>query len=308
MNFIIALSATVLMGYIAQHFGICMVRATRNTLKGDPTLLVAILLSGAWIWLYSIGAFFYHWSLPFERYQIHPAFMIGGFLFGVGASINQACSISTLNELAKGHVGKILTIIGWFIGWSIWTKLLVHNVISVEYVKEDALDITNTLIVSITVLVTLTIFVLRFKPPMKLMLGVLSIGLIASLLFYLVPNWPLSQLMNDVGSAVLYEKPTPSFLRIGIFFALLIGMWIAVAINHNAKLRFPTVRSGVRFLIAGTMMGVGAGMALGGNDTQLLFGIPSTSIGSLSALLFMFIGIVCEQLIYQRGGLIYRKT
>jgi len=253
-----------------------MVRATRNTLKGDPTLLVAILLSGAWIWL--------------------------------GASINQACSISTLNELAKGHVGKILTIMGWFIGWSIWTKLLVHNVISVEYVKEDALDITNTLIVSITVLVTLTIFVLRFKPPMKLMLGVLSIGLIASLLFYLVPNWPLSQLMNDVGSAVLYEKPTPSFLRIGIFFALLIGMWIAVAINHNAKLRFPTVRSGVRFLIAGTMMGVGAGMALGGNDTQLLFGIPSTSIGSLSALLFMFIGIVCEQLIYQRGGLIYRKT
>jgi len=157
MNAIIALSATVLMGYIAQRFGICMVRATRNTLKGDPTLLVAILLSGAWIWLYSIGAFFYHWSLPFERYQIHPIFMAGGFLFGVGASINQACSISTLNELAKGHVGKILTIIGWFIGWSIWTKLLFHKVISVNYVKEDALGITNTLIVSITVLVTLSI-------------------------------------------------------------------------------------------------------------------------------------------------------
>ena len=55
-------------------------------------------------------------------------------------------------------------------------------------------------------------------------------------------------------------------------------------------------------------MGIGAGMALGGNDTQLLFGIPATSPGALSALLFMFIGIICEQLIYQRGGMFYRRT
>lgn len=53
MSSIIALSVAVLLGYLAQRFGICMVRATRDTLKGDPRLFVAILLSGAWVWLYS---------------------------------------------------------------------------------------------------------------------------------------------------------------------------------------------------------------------------------------------------------------
>ena len=308
MNSLIALSATVLLGYVAQRFGICMVRATRNTLRGNPTLLVAILLSGAWVWLYSIGSFFYGWSLPFERYQLHPVFIIGGFIFGVGASINQGCSISTMNQLAKGHAGKMLTVMGWLVGWSIWTQMLVQQVVVVQYKQEEVLSLTSTMIVSITVLVLSTILMIKIKPPIKLMVGVLTIGLISSLLFYLVPNWPPSQLMNDIGNAFFYDKPMPSLLRMGMVFSLLAGMWIAVAINHNARLRFPYWRSGLRFLAAGTLMGIGAGMALGGNDTQLLFGIPATSPGALSALLFIFIGIACEQILYQRGVMFYRKS
>ena len=140
------------------------------------------------------------------------------------------------------------------------------------------------------------------------MLGVLCIGLIASLLFVLVPNWQPSDLIKDLGEAVIHDGPLPSILRMAIVFALLTGMWIAAAINHNARLRRPRLSSVTRFLIAGTLMGIGAGMALGGNDTQLLFGIPATSPGALSALLFMFIGIICEQLIYQRGGMFYRRA
>lgn len=308
MDALIALSATVLLGYIAQHFGICMVLATRNALKGEPTLLVAVLLSGAWVWLYSIGSFFNNWSLPFERYQLHPMFVVGGFIFGVGASINQGCSISTMNQLAKGHVGKSLTVFGWLVGWLIWTQMLAQGTVNVQYIQKDVLNLTNTLITACAVLILLIIFIVIFKPPIKLMLGVLSIGLISSLLFYLVPNWPPSQLLNDMGNAVFHDKPTPSFLRIGIVVALLVGMWIAAAIHHDTRLRFPRWRSGVRFLAAGTMMGIGGAMALGGNDTQLLFGIPATSPGALSALLFMFIGIACEQFLYQRGVMFYRKN
>ena len=308
MNTIIALIATFLLGYTAQRFGICMVRATRNTLKGNPNLLVAILLSGAWVWLYSITAYFNDWTLPFERYALHPVFIFGGLLFGVGASINQGCSISTMNKLAKGHVGMLLTIMGWFIGWSIWAQIRVQSGFNIEYKKEATLGLMYTLGVSVSVLIVTAIFVIRFKPPIKLMLGVLCIGLLASLLFYLEPNWPPSHLMNDMGNAVLHGQEMPSYLRMGIVVGMLIGMWVAVFVNHNARLRFPRWRSAVRFLVAGSMMGVGAGMALGGNDTQLLFGIPATSPGALSAILFMFIGIVCEQLLYQRGAVFYRKS
>jgi len=140
------------------------------------------------------------------------------------------------------------------------------------------------------------------------MLGVLCIGLIASLLFILVPDWQPSDLIRDLGKAVIHGDPMPSLLRIGIVIALLVGMWIAAAVHHNARFRRPRLSSTMRFFVAGTLMGIGAGMALGGNDTQLLFGIPATSPGALSALLFMFIGIICEQLIYQRGGMFYRRA
>jgi len=283
------------------------VRAASKTLKGDPTLLVSVLLSGVWVWTYSIVAHINDWSLPFTRYQLHPLFITGGFLFGLGASINQACSISTMNQLAKGHIGKLFTMIGWFLGWSIWSQVVRRDIISVQYQILDVLSFTDTLIISVSVTSILVICVLRFKPPIKLILGVSSIGFIASLLYYLVPNWTPSALMKDLGNATLYGEPVPQFLRMGIVVALLVGMWISVLINHNARLRFPRWRSSIRFLSAGTMMGVGAGMALGGNDTQLLFGIPATSPGALSALLFMFLGIACEQFFYRRGMMIYKK-
>ena len=308
MTAVIALSVTVLLGYIAQRCGICMVRATRNTLKGDPVLLVAILLSGVWVWLYAVAAYFNDWTLPFVRYQLHPVFMIGGFLFGVGASINQACSISTMIHLAQGHLGKFFTITGWFLGWSLWTQIIQIKLGGMEHETLELMNLNNTLLVSVSVLVMTLFFVLKFKPPIKLMLGVLGIGLIASLLFYLVPGWPPSQLMNDMSNAIYQDQAFPSPLRMGIIVALLTGMWISVLVSHTAKLRFPKWPAAIRFLSAGTLMGIGVGMALGGNDTQLLFGIPATSPGALSAILFMFIGIACEQVVFQRGGMFYQRS
>ena len=84
------------------------------------------------------------------------------------------------------------------------------------------------------------------------MLGVLGIGLIASLLFYLVPGWPPIQVMNDMSNAVYGGQPLPSPLRMAIVMALLVGMWVAVAINHTTQLKFPSLTSSFRFLSAGT--------------------------------------------------------
>jgi len=307
MSHTIAILAALILGYLAQRLGICMVRATRATLKGSPALLIAILLSGAWIWLYSITAHYNDWALPFVRYEFHPVFAIGGFIFGLGSSINQGCSISTMNQLARGHTGKMLTVMGWFLGWSIWIQLLRQKFISIDYVTKQALSLNDIIIVAVATSITVVICVLKFKPPLKLMFGVLGIGLISSLLYYLEPKWPPSKLMNDMGSVVLFGHEMPSFLRMALIVGLLAGMWIAVAINHNARLRLPRWRSAIRFLVAGTMMGIGSAMALGGNDTQLLFGIPASSPGALSALAFMFVGIACEQILYQRGTLFYKK-
>ncbi|MFT5571747.1 MAG: hypothetical protein ACI9FR_000667 [Cryomorphaceae bacterium] len=42
-------------------------------------------------------------------------------------------------------------------------------------------------------------------------------------------------------------------------------------------------------------------MSLGGNDAQLLMGLPAGSIGGMSALLAMIAGIASEQALFKTG-------
>jgi hypothetical protein len=43
--------------------------------------------------------------------------------------------------------------------------------------------------------------------------------------------------------------------------------------------------------MAGACMGIGASLALGGNDSQLLLALPTLSPGGMTAILGMLIGI-----------------
>ena len=93
---IIGLICVTLVGLLAHNLGICLVRAVRKTLDGQPSLLAAIMMSGLWVGAYSVLANYNGWSQPFPRFSGHVWFAVGGFVFGIGASINQACSVSTL--------------------------------------------------------------------------------------------------------------------------------------------------------------------------------------------------------------------
>ena len=44
-------------------------------------------------------------------------------------------------------------------------------------------------------------------------------------------------------------------------------------------------------IVAGTFMGIGASLALGGNDTQLLLALPALSPAGMVTVLGMLVGI-----------------
>ena len=308
---IIAMFAIMTIGYLAQYFGICMVVATQNTLRGDPVLLVAVLFSGAWVWFYVIAVQFYHWDTPFKRYDFHFMFVLGGLLLGFGSGMNQGCSVSTMNQLAKGHLGKIATMMGWFIGWVIWQYSQRYWFSDLTFSSAKPLSIINILSVGAVVSILFIVFFIKFKPSKKLFMGVSLIGLLASLLYYVEPLWQPSALINDLGNEVFFDGVEPSGIRIMIVMGLMVGMWLAVAVNHDVRVRLPKLTQMVRYIIAGTLMGVGASMALGGNDAQILLGIPSISIGAFVTLTSMILGIVLENWVYallhQNGLSLYRK-
>ena len=85
------------------------------------------------------------------------------------------------------------------------------------------------------------------------------------------------------------------------------GMWFSVLVIRDIKLRWPTWHKIVRHTIGGSLMGIGGAMALGGNDGQILAGLPALSIGAITAVVFMLLGITFEQILYHQGKLFYQK-
>lgn len=303
----IAILAITVIGFIAQRIGLCMVSGTREAMQGRPGLLIAILLSGFWVWAYSIIALTNGWQLPFDRYAMHPLFALGGFTFGIGASINQACSISTMNHLTRGKVAMLFAIAGWFLGWYLWMTAASQSALSINYTRLPDLPLTALILIATPLFIATLAMLIIDRQHRYRWLGISVVGCLSGCLFYLVPNWTPSRLIQDSGSLLLGHGELPSLLRFALLGMLMFGMWLSVVFTRDVKLRWPTRHKIIRHSLAGTLMGIGGSMALGGNDAQLLTGLPAASIGGMTALVFMLLGIATEQTLYKKGALFYQK-
>ena len=162
----------IVIGYIAQRIGICMIKGVGKALDGDPALLLAIFVSGCWLWVYFLLSDYLDWENNLPRYAFHPVFMLGGFVFGVGAGINQACSVSTMNRLTKGDLSMLMTMFGWAIGWCLWmgTSIRFNWYVGLYQVTEHLPS--NVMILLFLPALGLTVQRILFKPAQrKLWLG-----------------------------------------------------------------------------------------------------------------------------------------
>lgn len=295
---VIGLLCVTLVGLLAHRVGICLVRAVKLTLSGQPSLLAAILMSGLWVGVYSVLANHNGWTQPFTRFAFHPMFAVGGFLFGIGASINQACSVSTLNQFARGNLSMLFTMTGWFVGWYIWDLLSASLSITINYQQLPQLNqqFVNIMF-GLSILLTL-IIILLFPKERGRWLGISAIGLLVSILFFIEPIWAPSRLIQDFGRSVVEDKTAPSIYRTALAIMMLLGMWVSVMLYRDKRFLWPTIHKTIRHSIGGLMMGFGGAIALGGNDSQILMGIPSMSFGAITAIAFMLVGIAFEQYLY----------
>ena len=147
--------------------------------------------------------------------------------------------------------------------------------------------------------VLFTLIVIYFYPKeRKLWLGVSAIGLLVAALFFIESMWAPSRLIQDMGRTVVEGRTAPDLYRIYLAMMMLIGMRISVVVYKEQRFRWPTVYKFMRHTLGGLMMGVGGAIALGGNDAQILMGMPALSFGAMTAIAFMLLGIASEQYLY----------
>ena len=120
----IALLLIGILGYLAQSIGLCLVRGVDEATKGIPAFLIAILCSGSFTWLVAMLAGYFDLSPVFISFDLSFYAVLGGMLFGIGATFNNGCGVSTISKLARGNLVMLVTVLGWFIGWYILTLFM----------------------------------------------------------------------------------------------------------------------------------------------------------------------------------------
>lgn len=284
---VFALTIAAVIGYTAQVTGLCMVRGVSDWIRGRRLRLTAILMAGFWIYLFTplldyheysfLAVYPFHWSIP-----------LGGFVFGVGAAINGACSISTATRLSSGDLRMVLTMLGWLAGWVL---LIIADMEPDLRRTTYQLGLLPWFAVGALVLASILVY-WKFHDRWRMWNGIMLVGIFAGALFLYEPAWSPSDFVRDGGLNLMTGTSSPpSLSRALILVAMLLGMTVGAWRFGRFRWVLPGGGEIGKHVGSGLLMGIGSALALGGNDFQLLLALPALSPASLSALAGMLAGI-----------------
>lgn len=222
MHLVLILILALLIGYLAQVTGLCLVRGVSDLMQGRPLRILAIVTSGFWLCAY-LPLFDDAEILQLlGRHEFHWSFLVGGLLFRLGAAFNGGCTVSTVSRFSSGDFAMLFTMIGWLAGWILWES-------SGFNFARTLLEPPHPLLVWLPVIglmfITFIIY-LKLSIQWSLWNGVMVVGVISGALFGMQPDWPPSNFLHDLSLGILQRSTVvlPSIERILILAAMILGM------------------------------------------------------------------------------------
>jgi hypothetical protein len=115
----ISLPLAALLGFGVHRANLCTVKTVAEIFSTRKTYLLKAMLKTV-LWVIAISMpillFLPDLAAPNRSYAVTIAATVGGFMFGVGATINGACAFSTIGYLANGNFWMLTTLIGYCLG------------------------------------------------------------------------------------------------------------------------------------------------------------------------------------------------
>jgi hypothetical protein len=207
--------------------------------------------------------------------------MVGAaILFGVGVYVNGACIFGSVGRFGNGELEFGFTFLG---------ILVILSLDAVLELRPDPMPISAAPPLALeALLVVLPAFLfLRLAVSFKsetnfrrLTLAMGTIGMTSATLSAFAPRFSIT---TSIGS--MLSIPVTSSL---IFVCMFAGSLVSARIRrHRFSLTWPTWRSVSRRIMGGILMGFGALLIPGGNDTLLLVGLPMGAWQAFLAYLLM---------------------
>ena len=296
---LISLLLAFLIGWVSQRMGMCLVNAIGLLLKRRPTLFVSLVSCGLFglllAPLYALSGVSQPLFIPEVGYL---SLVGGGLLFGLASVLNDGCSVGTLTKLASGNLNKVFTILGWVLGIVLWHHLNMlpeHRALQMPMITSRH----YWLVIGIVLLILL--FLIRIHGDKHLVLSSLLLGALTSALYTFEPLWTPSVFFYDL-SQLFWGSGDTSLTtpRVTVFAMLMLGMLCYTLHRRTFNYQRFATMTAARHLLAGVLMGTGASMMLGGNDSQILLVFPTlTWVGAVplvSIVLGILVGVGIKRL------------
>jgi len=310
----IAFGCALLIGFAAHRASLCNVRAVAEIVRAkNPQMLLSLLqavlwmaaLTGVLVLLFDLTP-----QAVSQRMPIAWA-LAGGLVFGVGAGVNGGCSLSTLHRLADGNLGMLATLVAFVAGVWIWFSLMNAGVMTgltpvpsvwlrwpqlVPWLLSVLLVWAATRVVSFWRLARVkreqSLHRVLLAPTYHLSVASALLGLSGGLLYATQGAWSYTNYLRSEVVHISGGTMAPTLWHGVLVSGLLAGMAVSAIQRRSMKWHAPgRLAAWLRNAGGGLLMGIGAAIIPGGNDTLLLNGLPTLTAAAVGTYGCMLLGI-----------------
>lgn len=295
---LIILCLSILAGFSVRRGRICLVLATEEIVEKKPLRTMIFIVQAMAVALsITVPAilFFPDQVQLASSYPISLGLILGAVIYGIGATLNNGCALGSLNSLVNGNLNFLGTVLGLASGHFLFLFFSIFTAI-------DSVPSTGTLGRNLFFLIPLLgitwgVFgwvVKSFFSKSHDSFPIFCLGLASGALFLVLEfSWSYTRWIFVSERLIFGQlKMEPHFFTISTTFGgFMVGVILATYLSHSFQLKIPSVNNTSSKFFGGSLMGFGAGMIPGGNDTLILSGFPGLSVHAPVAIAIIVLTI-----------------
>lgn len=279
------------LGFALARANSCTVASTRRLVihrRADWLLGLFVAISWAGMTLLSLA-----WLSP-SSFNFPAALPIGGklvtgsFVLGIGALLNQGCFLGSVSQLGRGNLRYLLTLVGMGAALRVFDDSDFANRTATGRSPAEALlavKITWFSCIAVLVFGIMIIYGARTfaRRPTGPMAALVAVGIFGAAIYILNPGWSYMSLIDRTVHGQFLSIWSAEIAVMALFA----GSILSSMLRSRFELVWPSPRTAVASLMGGFLLGAGARLIPGGNDTLMLWSIPGLAGYGLVAYLLM---------------------
>lgn len=284
----------------------CTVASTRRLVfdrRADWLLglFVAISWAGATLLVLALAApsrFNFPAALPISLQLV-----AGSIILGIGALLNQGCFLGSVARLGQGNLRYVLTLLGIAAA----LRLVAGPVPGPRMVPgRSPMDALLAVRVSWFACIAVLGFAIMLLYSLRklarsrsgAMPALVAVGIFGAAIYVVDPDWSYSSVLDRVAHGRL-SAIWSAEVGAGALFA---GAILSSLLRSRFTLAWPSPRAAIGSLMGGFLLGAGARLIPGGNDTLMLWSVPGLAAYGLVAYLIMIATIAAVLLLLRSAS------